>query len=236
MTPLARDDAGRMMSGELVYTGVERTPVAAIVRSLPHRGMRRVVASERFAESRDVWLLLGELAEAADSGETADGGPATRDAARVRLARSMLVEPAAVSADDARAAAEWCAEIQARLDRRGPSPACAAAADRGRGRSCSRATAAASHGGGTDGLGCRHRQPVRRAGAVCVARAPAHALALIARGNCRDDSMADGAAPPRARRHAGERGWVVKVGGSLLVRPVWPADLRDLLRRRVRPA
>ena len=31
-------DFARMAAGELVYTGVERTPVAAIVRSLPWRG------------------------------------------------------------------------------------------------------------------------------------------------------------------------------------------------------
>ena len=30
-------------------------------------------------------------------------------------------------------------------------------------------------------------------------------------------------------------GWVVKVGGSLFVRPFWPADLRDLLRHASGP-
>ena len=112
--PLAHDDAGRMLCGELVYSGLERTPLATIVRSLPHRGVRRPVAAERFADSRDCWLLLGDLAEDAADCDTADGGPATREAARVRLARSVLVEPAGFSAADAIAAAAWAAEAQVR--------------------------------------------------------------------------------------------------------------------------
>jgi probable H4MPT-linked C1 transfer pathway protein len=111
--PLASDDAGRMLSGELVYTGVERTAVAAIVRELPHRGHWRPVASELFADSRDAWLVLGELAEDAAAGTTADGCPATRDAARVRLARTMLLDPETFTPADATAAAKQIASCQA---------------------------------------------------------------------------------------------------------------------------
>jgi hypothetical protein len=112
--PLAFDDVGRMATGELVYTGVERTPLAAIVRSLPWAGVRRPIASERYAESRDVWLVLGGLPERADSCATADGGPATCAAARARLARMFLLEPDGFSVDDALAAAAWCADAQSR--------------------------------------------------------------------------------------------------------------------------
>lgn len=115
--PLARDDVGRMATGELVYTGVERTPVAAIVRSLPWPGMgrcRRPVASERYADARDIWLLLGGIPENAAACDTADGRPATRAAARARLARMLLADPDAFSMADALAAAEWCARVQAR--------------------------------------------------------------------------------------------------------------------------
>ena len=109
------DDVTRMVTGELVYTGVERTPVAAIVRSLPWRGHRRPVASELFAQSLDVWLLLGGLAEDADSPQTADGGPATRDAARRRLARMLLVDPDEITEAEAIVMASWCADRQSRL-------------------------------------------------------------------------------------------------------------------------
>ncbi|MEI6241308.1 MAG: hydantoinase/oxoprolinase family protein [Planctomycetia bacterium] len=115
--PLARDDVGRLATGELVYTGVERTPVAALVRSLPWPGLgpgRRPVASERYADSRDVWILLGGIPEDETTRDTADGRPATQAAARARLARMVLADPDTVSAADARGAAEWCARAQAR--------------------------------------------------------------------------------------------------------------------------
>lgn len=111
--PLALDDPGRMLSGELVYTGMERTAVAAIVRRLPYRGIWRPAASELFAESRDAWLTLGVLPENNTSNETADGGPTTRNAARVRLARTMLLDPDTFTEPDAITAAEWIADRQA---------------------------------------------------------------------------------------------------------------------------
>jgi (4-(4-[2-(gamma-L-glutamylamino)ethyl]phenoxymethyl)furan-2-yl)methanamine synthase len=117
--PLATDDVGRMASGELVYTGLERTPVAALVRHLPHRGLRRPVASELFARSQDAWLILGSLPEDPSSFDTADGGPATREAARVRLARTMLLDPETFTADDAKQAADRIAIVQARQIARG---------------------------------------------------------------------------------------------------------------------
>jgi probable H4MPT-linked C1 transfer pathway protein len=112
---LAHDDQGRMATGELVYTGVERTPVAALVGRLPWRGSMRPVASERFAQSQDAWILLGALPERPECRDTADGGPATADAARRRLARMLLADPDDVSHDEAVAMAGRCADRQARM-------------------------------------------------------------------------------------------------------------------------
>jgi probable H4MPT-linked C1 transfer pathway protein len=117
--PRAFTDADRMALGELVYTGVERTPLPAIVRRLPHGPLLRPIASERFAESRDAWLMLGAVAEEPASCDTADGAPFTREASRVRLARSVLVEPDTFSWPDAVRAATWVAEAQARQVARG---------------------------------------------------------------------------------------------------------------------
>lgn len=187
--PLARDDVGRMASGELVYTGVERTPVAAIVRSLPWPATmlpgrpRRPIAAERFADSRDVWLLLGGLREDPDCTDTADGRPATRACARVRLARMLLADPGDFSAADAHAAAEWCAEAQARLIARAAARVIAI--------SGSGPTSVVLSGHGE----CLARRALDRLsvnlplvslpdliGAGAARAAPAHALALIARG------------------------------------------------------
>lgn len=184
--PLATDDAGRMRSGELVYTGIERTPLATLVRSLPHAGVRRPLASERFAESRDVWLLLGELPEGTGTGDTADGGPATRAAARVRIARSMLVEPDALSAADAVAAAGHWSEAQARLVARalrrvvaghGRVPEVVVLSGHGTPLS-RRAIALTGWHVDCESLGDRLGPAVSRV-------APAHALAAIARGDVR---------------------------------------------------
>ncbi|MFM8708358.1 MAG: hydantoinase/oxoprolinase family protein, partial [Planctomycetia bacterium] len=108
------DDLTRLDTGELVYTGVERTPIAALVRSLPWRGRLHPVASERFADSLDAWLVLGELPEDRAATSTADGGPATRAAARRRLARMLLADPEQVTESEAIAMAAWCADRQAR--------------------------------------------------------------------------------------------------------------------------
>ena len=112
--PRGRTDWQRMAVGELIYMGVERTPVPALVRSLPYRGSRLPVASECFATARDAWLTLGGLPERPQDRDTADGGPATRTAARTRLARTMLLEPADFNDADAKRAANWIAEVQCR--------------------------------------------------------------------------------------------------------------------------
>lgn len=114
-TPAGRCDLTRMASGELVYTGVERTPVAALVRALPWRGRLHPVATELFAQSLDVWLLLGGLAEEPGCTGTADGGPATALAARRRMARMILADPDDVTEADAIAMATRCADRQSRL-------------------------------------------------------------------------------------------------------------------------
>lgn len=181
--PLASEDAGRMRTGELVYTGIERTPLAALVRSLPHGGLRRPVASERFADSRDAWLLLDALAEDPAAHDTADGGPATRAAARVRLARTMLLDPDAVSAAEARVAAAWCAAAQVRL---------VAHALRRVARGCGwrpQVVVLSGHGvalaaGALDRTGWQVERVslAERLGAAVSRVAPAHAVALVARG------------------------------------------------------
>jgi (4-(4-[2-(gamma-L-glutamylamino)ethyl]phenoxymethyl)furan-2-yl)methanamine synthase len=181
--PLATDDPGRMASGELVYTGVERTPVPAIVRALPHRNARLPVASERFAESRDAWLVLGGLAEDPASRDTADGGPFTRDASRIRLARTMLLEPGLFTAADAERAAGWIAAAQARQVARALDRVARASGGRPEALVCS------GHGErlarmAFDRLGWSVAVVSLPAvvGAAVSRSAPAHALAAIARG------------------------------------------------------
>ena len=81
------NDLERLLAGELVYTGVLRTNLAAIAPRVPVRGGWCPVASEYFAISGDVQLVLGHLAPEAYDCTTPDGRPATVAFARERIAR-----------------------------------------------------------------------------------------------------------------------------------------------------
>ncbi len=84
-----RTDTERLRTGELVYAGVRRTPVFALATELPHRGLATGLAAELFATTLDVYLTLGEIEPDPRDLATADGRPATVDAARDRLARMV---------------------------------------------------------------------------------------------------------------------------------------------------
>lgn len=85
----AKTDRQRMQLGQLVYSGMERTPVHAIVQDLVVDGQTCPVMAERFATIIDVHLVLGTLAEQPTNSDTADGRPRTRRCALARLARMV---------------------------------------------------------------------------------------------------------------------------------------------------
>lgn len=118
--PRAYDDTGRLASGELVYMGVERTPVCAVVRHLPWRGGQCPVAAELFATTADAYVVLGELVEDPSAGWTADGRPLTVEFSRARLARMLCADTTQFNIEDALAAArhirgEQLAQLKAAL-------------------------------------------------------------------------------------------------------------------------
>lgn len=77
--PEGRTDPARMASSELVYTGVKRTPVCAL--------LGETVAAEWFATTHDVYVRLGLLPEEPTNTATADGRPMTQAHAHARLSR-----------------------------------------------------------------------------------------------------------------------------------------------------
>jgi probable H4MPT-linked C1 transfer pathway protein len=87
-----KTDLEKLMVGELVYTGSLRTNVAAIVGSVPLRGGVARVASELFAQSGDVHLVLGNITEEEYTTETADGRGKTRGETLARLARVVCAD------------------------------------------------------------------------------------------------------------------------------------------------
>ncbi len=89
-TPSGVTDTQRLLHRELVYLGVQRTPLCAVIREAPYRDAVVPVASEWFSTTLDAFLILCRLAEGTGEEHTADGRPATREAARQRLARTVL--------------------------------------------------------------------------------------------------------------------------------------------------
>ncbi|MDH3280912.1 MAG: hypothetical protein OEQ18_07260, partial [Gammaproteobacteria bacterium] len=67
-------DHERLQCGELVYSGVVRTPVMALTRSVPFGGKTTPLMAEHFATTADVYRILGALPEHADTMPPADGG------------------------------------------------------------------------------------------------------------------------------------------------------------------
>lgn len=87
-----RNDPERLGTGELVYTGVVRTPVEAVAHQVPLRGRPTGLASEAFALMGDVFLWLGTLPSEDYTSPTPDGRPATRSYAGERLARAVCAD------------------------------------------------------------------------------------------------------------------------------------------------
>lgn len=90
-------DAERLASGELLYTGIVRTPLAAVARSVPFAGGPMGVMAELFATMADAHRLAGTLPEGADLHEAADGRGKSLAESRVRLARMIGMDAAAAS-------------------------------------------------------------------------------------------------------------------------------------------
>jgi probable H4MPT-linked C1 transfer pathway protein len=83
------NDRERLRFGELVYTGVRRTPLCAVTDSVVLNDVCFPLAAELFATTQDVHVVLGSIAEEANDTNTADGKPSTISAARSRIARML---------------------------------------------------------------------------------------------------------------------------------------------------
>ncbi len=80
-------DYERLISDELVYTGIIRTAVIAVAQSASFQGQKMGLMAEYFATMADVYRLTGELNEIHDQTETADGASKTVSASAKRLSR-----------------------------------------------------------------------------------------------------------------------------------------------------
>ena len=124
---LGYTDTERLVSEELVYGGVTRTPVMAIADHVPFAGARQGVMAEHFATMADVYRLTGALPEEADQLPAADGADKSLPASRRRLARMLGRDAESAAPADWRRLALYLAERQ----RQGLMEACARVLSRG---------------------------------------------------------------------------------------------------------
>jgi probable H4MPT-linked C1 transfer pathway protein len=109
-----RTDTERLVTGELVYTGALRTPLCAMVSSVPIRARRCRVAAEHFAIAADVYRWLERISDADYTCETPDGRGTGRADAGARLARMVCADVETIDAADITGIAEHAARAQAR--------------------------------------------------------------------------------------------------------------------------
>ncbi|QEL16609.1 hydantoinase/oxoprolinase family protein [Limnoglobus roseus] len=102
-----KTDTARMRLGELVYTGVRRTPATTFLGT--------TAAAEFFATVHDAHLLLGSVPEDAADTDTADGRPATRLHAHGRLSRMVGGDPVLTPEEDTQRLARSIVEQQRKL-------------------------------------------------------------------------------------------------------------------------
>lgn len=85
----AYTDYQRLISQELVYTGIVRTAVMAVAQTAIDDGKNIGLMAEYFATMADVYRVTGELNEAHDQTDTADGAEKTVLASSRRLSRMI---------------------------------------------------------------------------------------------------------------------------------------------------
>jgi len=87
--PQGLSDAERLQTGELVYTGLTRTPVASVATRAPLAGQWQGLARDAFATMGDVRRILGTLPGDVDHHATADGKGKSVPESLARFARGF---------------------------------------------------------------------------------------------------------------------------------------------------
>ncbi len=82
-------DLDRLLSGELVYTGIERSSVNGLLQFVDANGQRYPIVNEYFASTADVYTVLGSLPANENCLETCDGRPRTILNCKIRLLRCI---------------------------------------------------------------------------------------------------------------------------------------------------
>ena len=107
-------DTQRLLAGELVYVGAQRTLLAALGPTIELNGSAYPLMAEYFATSADVFVLTGDQPEQPDSVDTCDGRPMTKEHAAGRVARMIGADMDMMTTDEATQLAHSFANVMHR--------------------------------------------------------------------------------------------------------------------------
>lgn len=110
--PAGRTDTERLTSGELVYTGLLRTPPSSLTSEVPLRGGLCRVSTEYFAITADVYRVLGRIGDAGYTVATPDGRGKGIGDSLARMARLVCADPGDLREDEVVAIARFLEERQ----------------------------------------------------------------------------------------------------------------------------
>jgi len=109
---LGMTDTKRLQAGYLIYTGMLRTSVATLLRSVNLSGVSTPVSTEYFAASADVHLVLGQITPDNYTCDTPDRKEKTRAASLRRLARVVCADLDEIGTSGAQQVAEQFWAVQ----------------------------------------------------------------------------------------------------------------------------
>ncbi len=104
---MGRSDLERLKTGELVYSGTLRTNVAALVEKVPIDGTVMRIASELFAVTADIQIILGNISNEEYTCDTMDGAGKSIDDCMRRISRVICGDMDALKPDEIKAIAEY---------------------------------------------------------------------------------------------------------------------------------
>ena len=104
---VGRSDMERLKTGELVYSGTLRTNVAALTDKIPLDGSMLRIASELFAVTADIQMILGNITEEEYSCDTMDGSGKSIEECMRRLSRVVCGDMDVLNPTEIKAMADY---------------------------------------------------------------------------------------------------------------------------------
>jgi len=102
-----KTDVERLQSSELIYTGILRTNIAAIIHTIPVKRRGTCVASELYATTADVYKILDEITEEEYICDTADNRGRDDTCCMARLSRVVCADREELRAEEIKEIASY---------------------------------------------------------------------------------------------------------------------------------